>query len=91
MASRSSEDEFRVMQNLTINYGVRWEYFGPISEAHDLLSNFPGPFSPTQQLEMVGNGGLDGAYKRDLNNFGPHVSVAWNPFTNTVIRAGYGI
>ena len=86
-----AEDEFRVRQNLTVNYGVRWEYFGPISEARDLLSNFPGPFSATQQLEMVGNGGLDGAYKRDLNNFGPRVSVAWNPFANTVVRAGYGI
>ena len=86
-----AEDEFRALPNLTVTYGVRWEYFGPISEAHNLLSNFPGPFSPTQQLVMVGPGGLNGAYKRDLNNFGPRVSIAWNPFPSTVVRAGYGI
>jgi carboxypeptidase family protein/TonB-dependent receptor-like protein len=86
-----AQDQFRVRQNLTVTYGLRWEYFGPISEKNDLLSNFPGPFSPTAQLEMVGPGGLNGAYNRDLNNFGPRVSVAWNPLPNTVVRAGYGI
>ncbi|HYL46607.1 MAG TPA: hypothetical protein VEU52_06250, partial [Candidatus Limnocylindrales bacterium] len=72
-------------------YGLRWEYFGPISEKNDLLSNFPGPFSATQQLVMVGHGGLSGAYNRDLDNFGPRIGVAWSPFQNTVLRAGYGI
>ena len=86
-----AQDEFRALRNLTITYGLRWEYFGPISEANSLLSNFPGPFSASQQLEMVGKGGLSGAYNRDLNNFGPRLGVAWNPFQNTVVRAGYGI
>jgi Carboxypeptidase regulatory-like domain/TonB-dependent Receptor Plug Domain len=86
-----AQDEFRMRQNVTVTYGLRWEYFGPISESHDLLSNFPGPFSATQQLVMVGHGGLDGAYKRDLKDFGPRVGVAWSPLHNTVVRAGYGI
>jgi Carboxypeptidase regulatory-like domain/TonB-dependent Receptor Plug Domain len=86
-----AQDEFRIRQDLTITYGLRWEYFGPISEANNLLSNFPGAFSPTAQLEMVGSGGLSGAYTRDLNNFGPRLNIAWNPFHNTVIRTGYGI
>jgi hypothetical protein len=34
---------------------------------------------------------LNGAYHRDLNNFGPRVSIAWSPFHNTVVRTGYGI
>jgi hypothetical protein len=86
------QDEFRVRPNFTITYGLRWEYFGPISEGNNLLANFPGPFSPTAQLVRVGvPGGLDGAYNRDLNNFGPRVSIAWNPRQNTVVRAGYGI
>lgn len=86
-----AQDEFRLRQNLTINYGLRWEYFGPISEKNNLLSNFNGPFSATSQLVMVGAGGLNGAYPRDLNNFSPRLSVAWSPLQNTVIRAGYGI
>jgi hypothetical protein len=86
-----AQDEFRLRPNLTVTYGLRWEYFGPISEKNNLLSNFPGPFRATSTLEMVGHGGLSGAYNRDLNNFGPRLSVAWSPYQNTVIRAGYGI
>lgn len=86
-----AEDEFQLRRNLTVTYGLRWEYFGPISENNDLLSNFPGAFSPTSTLELVGHGGLSGAYNRDLNNFGPRLGVAWSPFENTVVRAGYGI
>jgi carboxypeptidase family protein/TonB-dependent receptor-like protein len=86
-----AQDELRLRPNLTVTYGLRWEYFGPISEKNNLLSNFPGPFSSTSTLELVGHGGLSGAYNRDLNNFGPRLSVAWSPFENTVVRAGYGI
>jgi Carboxypeptidase regulatory-like domain len=86
-----AQDEFRVLRNLTITYGLRWEYFGPISEKNDLLSNFPGPFSANAMLVKVGTGGLSGAYNRDLDNFGPRLGVAWSPFQNTVVRAGYGI
>ncbi len=86
-----AQDQFRLRPNLTITYGVRWEYFGPISEKNNLLSNFPGPFGPNSLLETVGKGGLSSAYNRDLNNFGPRIGVAWNPFANTTVRAGYGI
>jgi hypothetical protein len=86
-----AQDEFRVRSNLTITYGLRWEYFGPISEKNNLLYNFSGPFSADSQLVRVGTDGLSGAYKRDLNNFGPRLAVAWSPFQNTVVRAGYGI
>jgi Carboxypeptidase regulatory-like domain/TonB dependent receptor/TonB-dependent Receptor Plug Domain len=86
-----AQDEFRVRANLTVTYGVRWEYFGPISEKNNLLSNFPGPFGPDSLLEPVGSGGLSSAYKRDLNNFGPRIGIAWNPFANTTVRTGYGI
>jgi hypothetical protein len=91
-----AQDEFRIRHNLTFTYGLRWEYFGPISEKNNLLSNFPAgallPAAfPSAMLVGVGNGGLSGAYNRDLKDFGPRLGIAWSPFQNTVVRAGYGI
>src|SRR5262249_55299284 len=81
------QDDFRATAHLTVNLGLRWEYFGPISEANNLLANL----GSDGQLHLVGTGGLDGAYNRDLNNFGPRLGFAWNPDPRTVIRGGYGV
>ncbi len=82
-----AQDDFRAAPRLTINYGLRWEYFGPISEANNLLANL----GSDGLLHMVGTGGVNGAYNRDLTNFGPRIGFAWNPLANTVLRGGYGI
>jgi Carboxypeptidase regulatory-like domain/TonB-dependent Receptor Plug Domain/TonB dependent receptor len=82
-----AQDDYRAAPTLTLNLGLRWEYFGPLSEAHNLLSNL----APDGTLAMVGTHGLNGLYNRDLHDFGPHIGLAWNPFTKTVIRGGYGV
>ena len=82
-----AQDDFRLSSKLTLNLGLRWEYFGPISEAHNLLSNL----GRDGNLAMVGTDGVNGAYARDLNNFAPRFGLAWNPRPGTVIRGGYGL
>ncbi len=82
-----AQDDFRATPQLTINLGLRWEYFGPISEQNNILANL----GTDGLLHMVGSGGVDGAYKRDLNNFGPRIGFAWNPIPHTILRGGYGI
>jgi hypothetical protein len=82
-----AQDDLRVSSNLTLNYGLRWEYFGPISEAHNLLSNL----GRDGQLAMVGTDGVDGAYARAWKDFGPRLGFAWNPHASTVLRGGYGL
>ena len=81
------QDDFRVGSNFTLNFGMRWEYFGPLGEAHNLLSNL----GADGNLAMVGTDGLKHAYNRDLNNFGPRVGFAWNALPKTVVRGAYGI
>ena len=82
-----AQDDYRVASTFTLNLGLRWEYFGPMSEKNNLLSNLASDGT----LEMVGTHGLDGLYQRDLNNFGPRLGFAWNAIKNTVVRAGYGV
>jgi len=82
-----AQDDYRLAPTFTLNAGLRWEYFGPLSEKNNLLSNH----APDGTLAMVGTHGLNGIYDRDLHDFGPRVGFAWNVFKKTVIRGGYGI
>lgn len=81
------QDDYRASNTLTLNLGLRWEYFGPMSEKNNLLSNLASDGT----LAVVGTHGLNGLYQRDLNNFGPRLGFAWNVVKNTVVRAGYGV
>jgi hypothetical protein len=83
------QDGFRISRRLTFNYGVRWDYFGVIHEQNNLFSNF----DPVNGLRMVGTNGLSSLYNRDLNNFAPRLSVAYDLTGKgkTVVRVGWGI
>jgi carboxypeptidase family protein/TonB-dependent receptor-like protein len=83
------QDSFRWTHKLTLNAGVRWDYFGLIHEKHNLLSNF----DPTNGLRLVGTSTLPRLYEPDYNNFAPRASLAYDVTGNgkTIIRAGAGI
>ncbi|MBZ5551502.1 MAG: carboxypeptidase regulatory-like domain-containing protein [Acidobacteriia bacterium] len=83
------QDGFQVRRNLTLNYGLRWDYYGVIGEERNRFSNF----DPTLGLVPIGSNGLDRLYNRDLNNFAPRLSIAWDLTGKgkTVLRAGWGL
>jgi hypothetical protein len=91
------QDSFRVTPRLTLNYGLRWDYFGVVGEKNNLLSNVTS-FSPatgtgTFVLTQVGQPGLSSLYNPDKKDFAPRVSAAWDVTGKgkTVIRAGFGL
>jgi len=94
-----AQDDFRLTDRLTLNYGIRWEVNLPRTEDNSLMNSFDtraiNPVSRTPGV--VRFAGRDGeprtAFDPDWNNFGPRVGFAWRaPFKKTtVIRAGGGI
>jgi hypothetical protein len=78
------QDNFSLFSNLTLNYGVRWEYFGVIGEDKNQFSIL----DPSGNLQLVKQ-----LYPRDLNNFAPRAGLAWDikGDTKTVVRAGWGM
>ncbi|HTG95328.1 MAG TPA: TonB-dependent receptor [Pyrinomonadaceae bacterium] len=91
-------DTWRMKENLSINFGMRWEYIGPVTE-RDGLGLMPKDlslnvlFDPKAVLDFAGKGTGREFLAKDLNNFAPNFSFAWDPFKDgkTSIRGGFAI
>ena len=94
-------DDYRLATNLSLNLGLRWEYFTPWQEEYGHISNLlvaPG-FSavtvvcadPSQSCYQPGL--PSSLIRSDRNNFGPRTGIAWKPFPKgkMLVRAGYGL
>ncbi len=85
------QDDWKVRPNLTVNLGLRYEYYPPLSDTKDQLSNIT--FGSSGLLNStVGN--ASALIKSDRNNFGPRLGFAWSPLRfheSTVVRGGFGI
>jgi trimeric autotransporter adhesin len=92
------QDDWRAMKNLTLLYGVRYEYFSPYSEQHDRLATLDAGNNFTQVTTVTPNGvgPFGGKYPRDLiypqkDLFSPRLGFAVHPWKDTTIRGGYGV
>ena len=88
------QDSFRVSPNFTLNYGLRWQFDGPISttngiDAYPTASSFFGPSTGLFQPGVLnGNpnpsfGPVRNPYKSDLLNPAPNLGFAWNPTSSS--------
>jgi hypothetical protein len=71
------EDIWKINQQWTLNYGLRYELYTPISERASRTSNFLNSFPPAG----VGQEYLinpQPTYRTDWNGWGPRVQLEWN-------------
>lgn len=80
---------------MTVRLGLKWEYFAPLKEDNNVGLLSVDNKATTKESLLDPNGSVafvnGGFYGTDRNNFGPSVSLGWDPFGNgkTSARAGY--
>ena len=94
------QDDWRLRNNLTVNIGLRYEYFSPLTEKYDRLANLDiAPGFTGVALVTPGKPGPytgdfpDGLVNPDRNNISPRIGIAWRPTRRgrLMVRAGYGL
>ncbi len=83
-----AQDDFRVTPTLTLNLGLRYEFY---SVVHEILNR-------SAVVDILGCGGFcpkgTPYYDPNTKDFGPRIGLAWAPSAlhgKTVIRTGFGI
>ncbi len=88
------QDDWKFRPNFTINLGLRWDYFGPPTEAKGHLENIIPGSDPALGLVEARAVLPKQMWNTTWRNFGPRLGFAWSPSalqSKAVVRGGFGI
>ena len=88
-----AQDDWRILPNLTLNLGIRYDIYTPFTAANGAFSNFDpslnlliGPNLPGIQKSSATAG-----VKTDYGDVAPRLGFAYTLGPGLVVRGGYGI
>jgi len=88
-----AQDSWKASANLTLNFGLRYSYFGPIDSKQNNLSvvQLGSGAAELTGLSIRTGGNL---WTPQKGNFGPQLGFNWSPsyfHSKVVVRGGYGL
>jgi Carboxypeptidase regulatory-like domain len=86
-----AQDTWKITRRLTVNYGLRWETFTPVTDKNGLIVSFNLTTQTTIQPGV--NGQPAHVYHAYNNAWGPRLGLNYRPFNtdSTVVHSGFGI
>jgi hypothetical protein len=83
-------DDWRVNRKLTLNIGLRWDYYSPFSEVANRWANFD---AASATVKVAGRDGVDSraGISRDFRDWAPRFGFAYQMSRRTVVRGGFGL
>jgi hypothetical protein len=84
------QDDWRATDWLTLNFGVRYDVYTPLTEEQDAISNFD---IPSLTLLVAGEDGVSRAVnvKTDYSNLAPRFGFSATLPARMVLRGGWGL
>jgi hypothetical protein len=99
------QNDWRVLSKLTLNLGLRWEYFSPVLSKNNAQSNFnlitgklDIPASSNVSLTPiiasilpVNHNASDALISADYKDFSPRIGIAYSPTKRLAVQTAFGV